>query len=279
MTLVPDNAIVGGFRVAHGIHGAGEPLVLIHGTPSSSHIWRNVLPELVAAGYHVHILDLLGFGRSERPQEPSIDTSVTAQVDIVVELMDHWGLDHAHIVGHDIGGSTALRLAVFHPDRLRSLTVADPCSFDSWPSPRTKVQMAEGLDKLIAAPPNEHRAHFEEWLLSTVVDPTRLRAEALDHYLDQISGPIGQASLFHHQVRHYDERHTMELNDHLAGLTGFPVHIIWGADDAWQVLDWAHRLHAAIPGSHLTVIEDAGHFCMEDRPDAVAAAILGQLAA
>lgn len=277
MTLVPDNAIIAGHRVAHGTHGVGDPLVLIHGTPSSSHIWRNVLPSLVDAGYRVHLLDLLGFGRSERPHDPAVDTSVTAQVEVIVALMDVWGLDDANIVAHDIGGSVALRLAVFHPERVRNLTVADPCSFDSWPSPRTKQQMAEGLDRLIAAAPADHRAHFEEWLLSTVVDPTRLRSEALDHYLEQITGPIGQASLFQHQVRHYDARHTMELNDRLAELTDFPVNLIWGAEDAWQVIDWGHRLHAAIPGSRLTIIDDAGHFCMEDDPDAVTAAILDGL--
>ncbi len=153
MTLVPDNAIVGGFRIAHGSHGEGEPLVLIHGTPSSSHIWRNVLPSLVDAGYKVHTLDLLGFGRSERPLDLNVDTSVSGQVDVVIGLMDEWGLGSANVVAHDIGGSVALRIAAFHPGRVRSLTVADPCTFDSWPSPRTKQQMADGLDKLIAAPP------------------------------------------------------------------------------------------------------------------------------
>lgn len=274
MTLVPDNAIICGFRIANGRHGDGEPLVLIHGTPSSSHIWRNVLPVLVDAGYEVHIFDLLGFGRSERPHDPQVDTSVSAQVDIVIGLMDEWGLGSAHVVAHDIGGAVALRIAAFHAERVRSLTVADPCTFDSWPSPRTRQQMADGLDKLISAPPDLHRAHFEEWILSTVVDQTRLRAEALDHYLAQITGPVGQASLFQHQVRHYDARHTMELNDHLGTMTAFPVHIIWGAEDGWQILDWAYKLHAAIPGSQLTVIDEAGHFCMEDRPDAVAEAIL-----
>ncbi len=64
------------------------------------------------------------------------------------------------------------------------------------------------------------------------------------------------------------------MNDDLATMTAFPVHIIWGSDDEWQALEWAHKLHAAVPGSTLTVIDDAGHFCMEDRPDAVASAIL-----
>lgn len=274
MTLVPDDALIGGHRVAHGRHGGGEPLVLIHGTPSTSHIWRNVLPSLVEAGFRVHVFDLLGFGRSERPHDPTVDTSVSGQVGVVLGLFEEWELESAHVVAHDIGGAVALRLACFHPERVRSLTVADPCSFDSWPSKRTAQQMADGLDVLISASPETHRAHFEEWLLSTVVDPTRLRAEALDHYLEQITGPVGQASFFQHQVRHYDPRHTMELNDRLAGLTDFPVHLIWGADDAWQVVDWGHKLRNAIPGSTLTLIESAGHFCMEDQPEQVTAAIL-----
>lgn len=65
--LVRDNSLIAGYRIAHGTHGDGEPVVLIHGTPSSSYIWRHVVPELVEAGHRVHLFDLLGFGLSERP--------------------------------------------------------------------------------------------------------------------------------------------------------------------------------------------------------------------
>lgn len=50
--------------------------------------------------------------------------------------------------------------------------------------------------------------------------------------------------------------------------------IIWGEQDTWQVLDWAHRLHRTISGSQLTVIPECGHFAMEDRPAQVAAALI-----
>ena len=53
--VVDSHAVIGGHRVAYGVHGAGEPVVLVHGTPSSSYIWRNVVPRLVDALSLIHI--------------------------------------------------------------------------------------------------------------------------------------------------------------------------------------------------------------------------------
>lgn len=274
--LTPLSLVVAGHRIAHGVHGAGDPVVLIHGTPSFSHIWREVAPRLAGAGRRVHLFDLLGYGRSERPADPAVDTSVTGQLPILLALLDHWGLPRAHVVAHDIGGAIAQQLAVFHPGRLLSLTLVDCVSFDSWPSPRTRRQMQAGLESLIRASDADHRAHFRAWIEGTVVDKERLISSgALDAYLAQISGPVGQASLFQHQIAHYDARHTMLVAERLGELAGMPVQIIWGEQDAWQVPDWAHRLHAAIPGSALHVLPGCGHFAMEDRPESVADLVVG----
>ncbi|MCK0745979.1 alpha/beta fold hydrolase [Chromohalobacter nigrandesensis] len=267
--LATHHLLIDGKRIAHGVHGSGEPVVLLHGTPSSSLIWRNIAPRLIAAGYQVHVFDLLGYGLSERPQDPSVDTSISAQVPILAALMDHWGLSTAHLVAHDFGGGIAQRFGIFHPKRLRSLTLLDVVSYDSYPSPRTRQQMADGLEKLIKAPDAEHRAHFREWLLTAVHDQHALADSVLDTYLDFISGPIGQPSLFQHQVRHYDPKHTLEIADRLPELGSLPVKLIWGADDAWQSVDYAHRLNADIPGSELTVLENCGHFSPEDQPEAI----------
>ncbi len=272
--LVEENLVVDGHRIAHGRHGEGEPVVLIHGTPSSSHIWRNVVSELVAGQYCVHLFDLLGFGASEHPNDQAVDTSVSAQVPILEAMLAHWGLEQSHIVAHDIGGAIAQRFGIFNPDKVRSLTLIDTVSFDSWPSKRTNEQMKAGLDNLIKKPDAEHRAHFRDWLLSTVHDKDRFKAGSLDYFVELISGPVGQASFFQHQVRHYDHKHTSELDGRLAELGNLPVQILWGAEDIWQVVDWAHRLHAAIPGSALHILPDCGHFAPEDSPKAIASLIL-----
>ncbi|SLN69232.1 alpha/beta fold hydrolase [Ruegeria meonggei] len=267
--LVIDHALINSTRIAHGTHGAGIPVVLLHGTPSSSYIWRNVLPSLVNAGYKVHAFDLLGFGLSERPWDPEIDTSVTGQVPILDGLLDLWGLEDMHLIGHDIGGAVAKRFALQSPQRVRSLTVIDPVSFDSWPSKRTQEQMQAGLERLIKAPDADHRAHFRDWLLSAVQNKRRMADSSMDIYLDFITGPIGQSSLFQHQVRHYKPHHTNDIAPRYSDLGALPVQLIWGAEDTWQVIDWAHKLHSAIPGSELHILEDCGHFAMEDQPERI----------
>ena len=273
-TLVRDNVLINGSRIAHGVHGKGEPIVLIHGTPFFSHIWRNVLPNLVSAGYQVYLYDLLGFGHSVRPKDISIDTSVSGQLPILVELLDYWGLQNPHIVAHDIGGAIAQQLGIFHQNRLKSLTLIDCVSFDSWPSRRTREQMEVGLEKLISASDANHRRHFSEWLLSAAYNQAALQAGPLETYIDMISGSIGQSSLFQHQIRHYDPEHTSKLEESLHELSNLPVQIIWGANDQWQVPDWADRLNKAIPGSNLHLLENCGHLAMEDQPETLSALVI-----
>lgn len=272
--LATRHVLINNDRIAYNTFGEGEPIILIHGTPSSSLIFRNIVPKLANAGYKVHIYDLFGYGLSERPADPSVDTSISGQVKILVSLLDYWKLPDAHVVAHDIGGAVAQRLGVFHPERVRTLTLIDCVSFNSYPSKRTKEQMEKGLETLIKAPEADHKAHFREWLLSAVYHKDRFATSSLNTFLDYISGPIGQESLFQHQIRHYDPKHTMEIADRLPELGNKPVQLIWGADDIWQVTDWAHKLHEAIPGSKLHILEECGHFSPEDQPDKISELVL-----
>lgn len=199
-------------------------------TPSSSLIWRKVLPHLTGSGYKVHVYNLLGYGLSERPWNPEIDTSISGQVPILEALLDHWKLQTFHLIAHDIGGGIAQRFGVFFPHRLRSLSLIDVVSFDSYPSKRTKEQMKNGLETLIKTKEDEHRWHFKDWLLSAVYDKRKFADGNLDAFLEYISGPIGQSSLFQNQV--HDPKHTMEIAHRLHELSVLPVKIVWGADDA-----------------------------------------------
>ncbi|CAM5334397.1 Haloalkane dehalogenase [Frigidibacter albus] len=221
--LITEQVVVNGHRIASGRHGEGKPVVFLHGTPSSSLIWRNVVPRVVQQGFRAHVFDLLGFGLSERPQDPQVDTSMSAQVGILKAMLDHWGIERFHLVAHDIGGGIAQRFGVFHPERLISLTMIDVVSYDSYPSPRTRQQMEKGLEVLAKAPDDAHRSHFRDWLLDAVHDKQSFAAGPLETYLDYISGWIGQPSLFQHQVRHYDPIHTLEVADRLSDLGQLPV--------------------------------------------------------
>ncbi|WP_119459869.1 alpha/beta fold hydrolase [Rhodospirillaceae bacterium SYSU D60014] len=268
--LLTERVIIDGHRIAAGRHpaegGAKADLVLLHGTPSHSFIWREIAPRLVASGFNLYLYDLLGFGRSERPV--GADTSVAAQGPILSAMLRHWGLDRPHIIAHDIGGAIGLRHAILEPDPLASLTVIDICSYDSWPSETWKSIIASHMDSYASMPAAAFRDLLTRQLRMTVHDESRMEGEVLEAYLAPISGPVGRLSFFHHQVRHYDSRYTEEISHRLAEIA-CPVQIIWGAEDRWQPLHWAKRLAKDIPGARLDIVPEAGHFLMEDAPDAV----------
>lgn len=264
--LLNQQVIINGRRIATGRHGEGLPVVLLHGTPAHSIIWRNVVPVLVAAGLKVHLFDLLGFGASEFPQNQ--DTSVAAQRLLLESLLDHWGLERTHMIAHDIGGGVALRLAIEAPERFLSLTIADIVSYDSWPSASWQHIRAHYAEHAVMDA-DEHRQLMIRQLRMAVFNKSIMEGELLEAYLAPITGLIGQQGFYKNQVAHYDSRYTEDFAQRLPELS-IPVQILWGAEDEWQPSSYAHRLHGDIPDSSLQLINNAGHFLMEDQPLAFA---------
>jgi pimeloyl-ACP methyl ester carboxylesterase len=115
--------------------GEGYPVLLLHGFPDSSHLWRNQIPALAAAGFRVIAPDLRGFGRSDKPAavEAYLITEIMADV---LGVMDALGVQRAHVVGHDWGAVVAWFLGSFAPERVEklvALSVGHPATFASAP--------------------------------------------------------------------------------------------------------------------------------------------------
>lgn len=102
------------------VEGEGEPVLLLHGFPDSSALWRRLLPHLTRAGYRAVAPDLRGFGRSEAPEDVE-SYSVDVVAKDVIALLDELGIDEARLVGHDWGAVVGWLLAGAYPDRLSSL--------------------------------------------------------------------------------------------------------------------------------------------------------------
>lgn len=113
---------VGEVRLAVTEAGEGDPVILLHGFPESSHSWRHQVPALAAAGFHAVAPDLRGYGHSDRPAR--VDAYAAPKlVGDIAGLIRGLGHDSAHVVGHDWGGSLAWGLAGAMPQMVRSLTV------------------------------------------------------------------------------------------------------------------------------------------------------------
>ncbi|SNR28919.1 haloalkane dehalogenase [Haloechinothrix alba] len=145
----------GSLRIAYVEAGPadGPPVLLLHGEPTWSYLYRKMIPILAEAGLRVIAPDLVGFGRSDKPTEVS-DHSYARHVEWVRELIfDHLGLRQVTLVGQDWGGLIGLRLVAEHPDRFARVVAAntglptgDHGMPDVWWAFRDAVVGAETLD-------------------------------------------------------------------------------------------------------------------------------------
>ena len=254
------------YYYAAGTRGAGDPVVFIHGFPTSSHLWADVVP-LMPAGHRLVVLDLLGFGRSDRPL--GRDLSLRGHAERVLGLMDALGINRACVVGHDVGGGVAQVLATRWPQRVSHLCLVDSIAFDAWPAREVKLARAM-LPLTRHLPP--------AWLLSIVrrdlcrgyMNEERC-AGSVDRYVKPFLGPDGRDAFVAH-VNALDPAETVALEPRLGGIV-CPTAILWGEHDPFLPASVARRLHAAIPGSTLAVLPGIRHFVPEEAPEKVAEAV------
>src|SRR5688572_24615141 len=114
-------------RYGHG----GTAVILIHGFATSSFLWRNVAPSITDAGHTAYAVDLFGHGESDRPFDA--DFGIEAQAEYLDAAMTALRVAKGVIVGVDLGGVIALRLAATRPERVQKLVLINTPAFDELP--------------------------------------------------------------------------------------------------------------------------------------------------
>jgi len=275
---------VGDTRVAYIDEGEGTPLLLLHGCPFSSFVWRKVIPRL-AQHHRCLAPDLLGLGDTETP--PGADWSLPAQEAMVLGLLDALGLARVSVVGHDHGGAVAQLLAARHPDRLDRLVLCNAEAYDNWPAPDERplvrltqlpmlgavVMRALGTRTAVRLALREGHAVKNKRVLDDELIEGYLRANASDAHRRAKT-----ARFLAGQLDPANNRWTTEIVD---GLRRFdhPTLLLWATDDPHFGPRWAERLREDLGGSvHLELLADTGHLLMEERPGEVAEHLLTFLA-
>ena len=249
---------VSGGELAYVDEGDGPPAILLHGFPTSSHLWRDLVP-ILAPRFRVIAPDLLGYGDSDKPEDPAV-LSVTRQARYVGELVRALRLDDPAVVGHDIGGGVAQLLAL--EGAVRSMVLADSIAFDSWPIEAVRMLQdadPEGVDESFA------RAMVGAALDTGMAHPQRLAEEDRREYeRPWLADPIAviRAALG------IDGRGLVGTEEGLGALEA-RVLVVWGEDDPFQPAELAERLGEAIPGATVALLPGCSHYVTEDAPEAV----------
>ena len=263
----------GALHVARYGHG-GSPIVLLHGFGTSSFLWRAVAPLLVEEGFTAYALDLLGHGESDRPYDA--DYGIAAQADYLDRALTSLRLSRAALVGVDLGGAVALRLAALRPERVEHLVLVNPFALDCVPgddvkrlqrsTARVAMQLARGI--LGAA------ALLGPLLTDSVSSPDLMPMRLQARYLAPFVGKDGITHLLHlaRAIREEDLE-TIELRAIRA-----PTLVIWG--EAEKSLDekLPDRLVNALPASTLERLPGVARLVPEEAPERLAALVLNFIA-
>jgi pimeloyl-ACP methyl ester carboxylesterase len=264
---------VGSAQVAYYEEGDGEPLLLLHGCPFSSFVWRNVIP-LLSSVHRCLAPDLLGLGDTEAPLDA--DWSLRAQAAMILGFLDVLGIERAHVIGHDHGGAVAQLLAAEHPDRLARLVIANAEAYDNWPSaeelPFVRATQIPLLGDLLLWAWS--RRSLFRWTLvdaRAVHDPRVLTRELLDGYIRANLGDRHRrARSRRFLARQLDPANNRVTLDLLEGLRRFdhPTLLVWAEDDPHFGPEWGRRLRGDIGGAvRLEILPETGHLLMEERPE------------
>lgn len=247
----------------------GAPtIVLLHGFPSSSHMYRNLIPAL-AERFHVVAPDLPGFGLSDMPSPQDFDYSFASFSKIIASFLDQLGIGRFALYVMDYGAPTGFRLAVTHPDRVAALIVQNGNAYedgmgDFWEP--TRAYWADPLAKRDTMRPFLTLDGTRFQYLTGASDAERIDPAAWltdQHFLDRPGSTEIQLDIIYDyrtNVALYPEFHRY-FREHRP-----PALILWGENDPIFLADGARAFLRDLPKAELHFF-DTGHFALEEKAD------------
>ena len=277
---------LGGNTLAYLDVGAenAPAVMLIHGIPTSSYLFRDVAPEIAAAGYRVIAPDLMGFGASDKPSDPAA-YATEARSARLLALADHLGVEDFAIVLHDVGGITGWQLVADAPDRLSAVVATNTIAGLAGVTPAPAVMQIMGQQATpqeVFAPmatPEGAEALALMWLEQGWFGPGSVPESDAAVYAADIEGANIVYETFFMQAVPAFMMGEEPRDASLAAYSG-PTAIIFGEQDAYfdadvVIADLQARL--GTPDANITRIPDAGHYLQAHEPAAYVSALTGFL--
>ncbi|HEV7193123.1 MAG TPA: alpha/beta fold hydrolase [Jatrophihabitantaceae bacterium] len=245
---------------------AGETVVMLHGGGPGASAWSNFGRNLAVLSerFHVLAIDQPGFGKSDKPSEFPAQF-YTFSADAIAELLVHLGIDKAHFVGNSLGGGTAVRFALNHPQLAGRLVLMAPGGLGL---NVVSADPTEGIKKLyaFAAPPGPSPEKLADFLRTLVYDASMITDELVAERYVFASDPatlksMGAMGASFMRAESFEEamlwREAYKLRQR--------VLLIWGREDRVNPLDGALVALKLIQRAELHVFGRCGHWAMLEK--------------
>jgi pimeloyl-ACP methyl ester carboxylesterase len=251
-----------------------RPLLFLHGNPTWSYLWRRPLADLSAEGHRCLAFDHMGFGRSGKPPRLSA-YSLERHVQNALALIDALDLRDLTLVAHDWGGPIGLGAMLERPERLRALVLLNTWAWElpSFLPPFLREFRTEGLGEILALGGNLFVESIPGGMARRDPDPVMMeayRAPFPDYW--SRAGTLAFQRDIPLTERDRSARLMSSIHQRLPALD-VPVLLVWGMRDPVFQPVFLDQWRELFPRAEVAMLEDASHFVVEDRPDAVTGAI------
>jgi pimeloyl-ACP methyl ester carboxylesterase len=256
-----------GLRVAYRELGDGPPVLLLHGWPTSSYLWREVMPPLAAAGSRAIAVDLPGFGASSKPPGARYDFAFYDAV--LDDFLGALGIGATALAVHDIGGPIGLHWAVHRPARVTRLALLNTLVYPEFDEMAVKF-----VETLSTPGPREQltsSAGLEFSMKFGLADESNLTPQTLAAVVEPFQTDADRAALAAAGIGLAPEGFEEIARLLPEALRGKPVRIVYGEQDRIlpTVARTMERVRTDLPQAEVTSLPAAGHFLQEEAADEV----------
>jgi pimeloyl-ACP methyl ester carboxylesterase len=254
-------------RIGYVESGRGPVALFVHGVLLNGHLWRHQLAQLSDVRRCIAV-DLLAHGATEIA--PDQDVSVTANAQMLLEVLDALDIEQVDLAGNDSGGGISQIFAALHPSRVRSLTLTNCDVHDNWPpeafKPFLAMAAAGGLRGALDAMLGDKSVYRSAGALGPAYEhPEAVSDETIEAYLRPLVSSAQRTTDLQRFLAGFDCRHTVAVEAGLKKLQA-PTLIVWGTDDVYFSVKWARWLARTIPGTRRCVeLKGARIFFPEER--------------
>ncbi len=269
--FAPHYHTTNGFQMHYVDEGNGEPIVMLHGDPSWSYLYRNFIPAL-SQHHRCIVPDHMGMGKSDVPQEP-YPYRLEHHIANLENLLLHLNLRNITLVLHDWGGPVGFGFATRHSESIKRLVLMNTWAFAPWPGgpfPRLleMIRSARG-EKFVL----EKNGYLEPALLGTTFHIENLTQLVMDAYRAPFPTPESRLAMLcwsrdipvSETDPSYAEMKRIERN--LPRFANIPILLLWGMKDSVLAEPVLRMWQGIYPNAITHEIEDASHFLQEDAPE------------